>query len=120
VEVSEAIFTEGDVEAGLVQVSRERRLIAVRNIRSDLRLFACNCAERVLYLYEGEYPRDDRPRRAIQVAREYTSGRATVGELRSALILARSAADAAPSGSAARCAAMSAFGSLWRNLRMPP
>jgi hypothetical protein len=111
VEVSEAISTEGDAEAGFVQLSRERRLLAVTDLRSDLRLFACDCAERVLYLFETEYPGDDRPCRAIQVARDHAAGRATAAELRSALVLARSAADAAPSGSAARCSALSAFGS---------
>jgi len=111
VEVSEAISSEGDAEAGLVQISRQRRLLAVRDIRSELRLFACDCAERVLHLYEREYPADDRPRRAIQVARDHAYGRATTAEFRAALILARSAADAAPSGSAARCAALSACGS---------
>jgi hypothetical protein len=110
VEVSEFISTEGDVETGFVHLSRERRLLAVRDLRVELRLFACDCAERVLHLYEREYPGDDRPRRAIQVARDHARGRATAGELRSAFILARSAADAA-SGSAARCAAMSAWGS---------
>src|SRR5271167_91587 len=63
VEVSEIISTEGDVEAGFVQVSIERRLLAATDIRSDLRLFACDCAERVLYLYERAYPGDDRPRK---------------------------------------------------------
>ncbi len=111
VEVSEAISTEGDVEAGFVRVSRERRLLAVRDLRSDLRLFACDCAERVLHLYEREYLGDDRPRRAIQVARDHACDRATAGELRSAWILAGSAVDAARSGGAARCAAMSAWGS---------
>lgn len=111
VEVSEPISTEGDVETGFVQVSRERRLLAVRDLRSDLRLFACDCAERVLYLYEREYPGDNRPRRAIQVARDHACDRATAGDLRSLWILAGSAWDAARSGGAARCAAMSAWGS---------
>jgi len=111
VEVSEPISTEGDVETGFVQVSRERRLLAVRDLRSDLRLFACECSERVLYLYEREYPGDDRPRRAIQVARDHACDRAMAAELRSAWVLARSAWHAARSGGAARCAAMSAWGS---------
>jgi hypothetical protein len=111
VEVSEVISTEGDVEAGFVQVSIERRLLAARDMRSDLRLFACDCAERVLYLYERAYPGDDRPRKAIQIARDHARGRATAAELESALVLATSAAEAAPSGSAALCAAMSASGS---------
>ena len=111
VEVSEPISTEGDVETGFLQVSRERRLLAVRDLHSDLRLFACDCAERVLYLYEREFPGDDRPRRAIQVARDHACDRATAAELRSACILAGSAVDTARSGGAARCAAMSARGS---------
>ena len=114
VEVSEAISTEGGVEAGFVQVSRERRLLAARDLRADLRMFACDCAERVLYLYERKFPGDDRPRRAIQVARNHAYGRATAAELRSAQILASNAVDAAPSGSAARCAALSAFGSAMK------
>ncbi len=71
VEVSEAISTEGDAEAGFVQVSRTRRLLAMKDLRADLRLFACDCAERVLSFYEREYPGDNRPRRAIQVAHDY-------------------------------------------------
>ena len=34
------------------------------------RLFAADCAESVLHLFEAEYPDDDRPRRAIAVARD--------------------------------------------------
>jgi len=112
VEVSEIISTEGDVEAGFVQVSIERRLLAATDIRSDLRLFACDCAERVLYLYERAYPGDDRPRKAIQIARDHARGHATAAELRSALVLAENAEDAAPLGSAARCAAGAACGTV--------
>ena len=111
VEVSDPISTESDVEAGIVHVSRQRRLLAARDLRSELRLFACDCAERVLYLYERAYPGDDRPRKVIQVARDQAYGRATAAEVRSALVLAENAEDAAPSGSAARCAAGSACGS---------
>jgi hypothetical protein len=111
VEVSDVISTEGDVEAGIVHVSSQRRLLAPRDLRTDLRLFACDCAERVLYLYERVYPGDDRPRRAIQIARDHARGRATAAELRSALVLAGNAEDAAPLGSAARCAAGAASGS---------
>ena len=35
------------------------------------RLFACECAEKVLYIYEAEYPHDNRPRRAIEATRKY-------------------------------------------------
>jgi immunity protein 5 of polymorphic toxin system len=111
VEVSEVLSIEGDVEAGFVQISGTRRLLAVRDLSAELRLFACSSAERVLYLYEREFPRDDRPRKAIQVARDFARGRASAAELRAALILGKLAADGVPSGIAAQCAAMSAWGS---------
>jgi len=34
------------------------------------RLFAADCAERVLHIFENEYPNDKRPRKAIEVARD--------------------------------------------------
>lgn len=111
VEVSDPISMKGDAESGFIGVSRKRRLLAMKNIHAELRMFACDCAERVLRFYEKEYPGDDRPRSAIQVARDNAGGLVTAGELRPARLLARSAAEAAPSGSAALCAAMSAFGS---------
>jgi hypothetical protein len=43
------------------------------------RLFAADCAERVLHLYESEYPGYDRPRAAIQAARDFADGR--IGEV---------------------------------------
>ena len=38
------------------------------------RLFAADCAERVLPLFEAVYPDDDRPRLAIQATRDYANG----------------------------------------------
>jgi hypothetical protein len=58
------------------------------------RLFACDCAERVLYLFEARYPDDDRPRKAIEIARRYAEGRATVWELNTARDAAWAAAEA--------------------------
>jgi len=60
-----------------------------------LRLFACNCAERALCLFEREYPDDTRPRNAIEVARRFADGAATSAELDSARAAARAAAWAA-------------------------
>ena len=36
--------------------------------------FACACAERVLPIFEAKYPKDDRPRKAIDVARKVAAG----------------------------------------------
>jgi len=42
------------------------------NKRKDvIILFAILCAEAVLSVYENKYPTDDRPRKAIEAAREY-------------------------------------------------
>jgi hypothetical protein len=45
------------------------------------RLFACDCAERVLPIYEERYPGDERPRRAIETTRRFANGDATREEL---------------------------------------
>jgi hypothetical protein len=58
--------------AGPVDVSRE------------LRIFACDCGERVLPLFEAKHPGDDRPRRAIEVARRFADGDATMAEMQDA------------------------------------
>lgn len=61
--------------------------------------WAADCAERVLPLFTAMYPGDDRPRRAIEMARAWSRGEATVGEAREAAVgahaAARGAADAA-------------------------
>lgn len=38
------------------------------------RLFAADCAERVLTIFEKQRPKDDRPRKAIEAARAYARG----------------------------------------------
>jgi hypothetical protein len=40
----------------------------------NLRLFAADCAEHVLGIYEKQYPNDERPRKAIQAARDFANG----------------------------------------------
>jgi len=53
------------------------RLRIVRRVKlsdRDFRLFAADCAESVLPVFERAYPNDDRPRLAIQAARDYANG----------------------------------------------
>ncbi|MBD3177833.1 MAG: hypothetical protein GF320_21880 [Armatimonadia bacterium] len=45
------------------------------------RLFAADCAERVLPIFESACPGDDRPRNAIEVALRYAHGQATKDDL---------------------------------------
>lgn len=59
-----------------------------------LLLFAADCAEMVLPVFEAAQPGDDRPRRAIEATRRYALGSATAEEL----VAAREAADDASNG----------------------
>ena len=63
------------------------------------RLFAADCAEHVLPLFEKYRPDDDRPRKAIEAARAFASGQITRSEM---------AAAGAAAGAAARDAAWAA------------
>ena len=60
-----------------------------------LRLFACDCAEQVLPIFEKAYPDDKRPRASIETARKYANGKATQDELAAARAAAWDAARAA-------------------------
>ena len=66
----------------------------------EQRLIAADFAERVLPLFEAQYPDDDRPRKAIEAARAYARGEITKEQLSAAGSAAWSAA-----GAAARAAA---------------
>ena len=66
------------------------------------RLFAADCAERVLPLFEAVFPNDGRPREAIRAAREETdSPNAFDSEVSAVLHAAAACADAAYSASSA-------------------
>ena len=45
------------------------------------RLFACDCADHVLPLFERSFPHDDRPRTAIAAARAYAYGQVSAAAL---------------------------------------
>ena len=84
-------------------------LRAVDDHNREIRLFAADCAESVLHIYEDAHPDDDRPRKAIEAARRYANGEISEEELdeaRMAAIAARAAWGAA--WGAARYAAWSA------------
>jgi hypothetical protein len=53
---------------------------AVDGKDKEIRLFAADCAELVLPIYEKRYPDDNRPRFAIQAARDYANGLITIAE----------------------------------------
>ena len=80
---------------------------------------ACDFAEHTLHLFESRFPTDDRPRRAIEVARRFARGEVAVEELEAAReaawLAARSATRlvARSAAGAARSAARSAAGAAW-------
>lgn len=83
---------------------------AVDGKHKEIRLFAADCAELVLPIYEKRYPNDNRPRKAIQAARDYANGLISAEEL----VAACSAADTATcSAWAAAEAAASATRAAW-------
>ncbi len=49
-----------------------------------LALWAATCAAHVLHLFEEIQPNDDRPRRAIELARAWTRGESTMSQSRAA------------------------------------
>jgi hypothetical protein len=55
-------------------------------------VWAADCAERVLHLFEQEQPSDDRPRRAIEQARAWARGEIKMTEARTAAFAANAAA----------------------------
>jgi len=57
-----------------------------------LAVWAADCAEHVLPLFASQYPEDNRPRWAIEVARAWSRGQASVREAREAACAAHAAA----------------------------
>src|SRR5512147_917655 len=70
---------------------RDPRFITVRrggtlqdSAHHLLAVWAADCAQHVLHLFEETQPNDDRPRRAIELARAWTRGEITMSQSRTA------------------------------------
>jgi hypothetical protein len=79
--------------------SRDPRLVTVRRggtlQDADHRLlavWAADCAQHVLHLFEQAQPADDRPRRAVEQARAWARGEITMTQARTAAFAANAAA----------------------------
>ena len=81
------------------------------------RLFACDCADTVLPIFESEKPDDPRPRKAIQTARDYAVGLATQDQLAAARDAARAAARDAAWAAARAAARAAAWAAAWAAAR---
>lgn len=81
------------------------------------RLFAADCAARVLGHFEGKYPDDPAARNAILTARKFARGKATTNELASAWVSAWASARGSAWGSAWASARASASASARASAR---
>ena len=72
--------------------------IILEDADKEIRLLVCDYAERVLPIFEREFPKDNRPRNTIAVTRLFIEGQATRDELE----IARDAVWAAEDKAAAR------------------
>ena len=63
-----------DINKDVFQEARLIKKIVEWNDKTA-RLFAADCAEHVLHIFEREYPKDDRPRKAIQAGRDFANGK---------------------------------------------
>lgn len=78
------------------------------------RLFACDCAEHVLPIWEKRWPNDNRPAQAIAIARQFADGTANSKKLAAARTDAHAAAWAATDATGSG-AAFAASTSAWTN-----
>lgn len=81
------------------QGSRDPRFVAVHrggllepSQHRLLALWAADCAEHVLPLFNTHYPEDDRPWKAIETARAWAQGQASAKDARQAAVAAHAAA----------------------------
>ena len=79
---------------GIPATDRAWALVRLISVRMRV-AWSCDCAERVLPIWERRYPNDRRPHEAIRVARAWIRGEATILEVRAAAAAAYAAAAAA-------------------------
>ena len=96
---------EWDAAGGSMKVKHAKRLD--EQDHRSLALWAADCAEHVLPCFEEQFPRDNRPREAIEAARAWARGEIGMSEARTAAFAAHAAArdaDHAAARAAARAA----------------
>lgn len=90
---------------------RDQRLLAV---------WAVDCAEHILPLFEKAYPKDNRPRKAIEILRKWIrTGVFKMSEIRGASLAAHAAARVAKEKNDAACFAARAAGQAVATAHVP-
>jgi hypothetical protein len=107
---SEKSFTHGQF-MGLKNITPEDKIwVALRLIpQAKLRFAAADIAESVLDIYEAKYPNDNRPRLAIEAARNGSADAARAAAAHAAAAHAAADAYAARAAAAAHAAASAAY-----------
>jgi hypothetical protein len=107
---SEKSFTHGQF-MGLKNITPEDKIwVALRLIpQAKLRFAAADIAESVLDIYEAKYPNDNRPRLAIEAARNGSADDAHAAAAHAAAAHAAADAYAARAAAAAHAAASAAY-----------
>ena len=110
----EPVERDDESSPGQKMVSATRTLLSARNVERELRLFACDCAERALRRErEAGHEPDPRSWNAITVARRFAAGEATAEELAAADAAARADAAAWAAAWAAAAARAAADAAAW-------
>ena len=66
--------------------------LAAKTDQKALAIWAADCAERVLPYFEKKYPKDNRPRKAVEAGRAWSRGELSVSKARSAALASHAAA----------------------------
>ena len=96
-----------------VVFGQARLLFATGWNEKAARLFAADCAEHVLPIFEKLRPKDDRPRKAIEAARAFARGEISAAARDAARDAARAAAGAAARAAAGATAGDAARAAAW-------
>jgi hypothetical protein len=81
-------------------IKNEIAELASKMDHRTLAIWAADCAEHVLSYFEDKYPKDNRPRKAIEAVRAWVRGETSVSEARCAAFAAHAAARDAEEGAA--------------------
>ena len=81
-------------------IKKEIAVLVGKMDHRTLAIWATDCAEHVLSYFEEKYPKDNRPRKAVEAGRAWVRGEISVSEARSAAFAAHAAARDADEGMA--------------------
>jgi ADP-ribosylglycohydrolase len=82
-----SIYKKGDSD-----IKKKIAELADKMDHKTLAIWAADCVEHVLSYFEEKYPRDNRPRKAVEAGRAWVRGEMSVSEARDAAFAAHAAA----------------------------